>query len=350
MRALAHRAALRRRGHRWCISQSSQSVDPWHLGLPCDLLPAGVRHFTWPQGRLIELRSCTPVRAVKTPTTFRLNSRQRGQLQDFLANSRRLFVLAGAGLSTESGIPDYRSEGVGLYARTSRRPMQHAEFARSAVARRRYWARNFTGWPRFSSRRPNAAHLALGRWEQQGRLHWLVTQNVDALHAKAGSRRITELHGCSHRVVCLDCKEVTQRTELQQRMLDMNPGWQQQHEQAIAPDGDVLLSDSQVESFRVPPCRSCGGPLKPEVTFFGDNVDRRTVDDVYQRLWESDTVLVAGSSLQVYSGYRFIRAAYEEKIPIAILNIGPTRADALAQLKVSSRCGDILPLMLPGSH
>ncbi|XP_035517777.1 NAD-dependent protein lipoamidase sirtuin-4, mitochondrial [Morone saxatilis] len=265
-------------------------------------------------------------------------------LQDFVSRARRLFVITGAGLSTESGIPDYRSEGVGLYARTDRRPMQHVEFVRSAKSRQRYWARNFVGWPQFSSHQPNAAHRALQRWEERGRLHWLVTQNVDALHSKAGQKGLTELHGCAHRVVCLGCGAISAREELQKRFVALNPGWRAQAG-AVAPDGDVFIEDEQVLHFRVPSCEDCGGILKPEVTFFGDTVNKTTVQFVHHRLVESDAVLVVGSSLQVYSGYRFLLAASDRKMPVAILNIGPTRADHLAELKVSGRCGEVLSVI-----
>ncbi|XP_036383546.1 NAD-dependent protein lipoamidase sirtuin-4, mitochondrial [Megalops cyprinoides] len=268
------------------------------------------------------------------------------QLQSFVTQTKRLFVITGAGLSTESGIPDYRSEGVGLYARTDRRPIQHAEFLRSFKARQRYWARNYVGWPQFSSHGPNSAHLALRSWEALGKVHWLVTQNVDALHSKAGHQQLTELHGCAHRVVCLDCGSVSDRETLQARFAALNHGWAAEATD-VAPDGDVFLSDEQVQQFQVPSCEDCRGMLKPEVTFFGDTVARKTVDFVHQRLAESDGVLVVGSSLQVYSAYRFILAASESKIPIAILNIGPTRADHLSSLRISARCGEVLPSILP---
>ncbi|KAM9410799.1 NAD-dependent protein lipoamidase sirtuin-4, mitochondrial isoform 1-T2 [Pholidichthys leucotaenia] len=278
------------------------------------------------------------------PTCSTTDAHSLELLKDFVTRARYLFVITGAGLSTESGIPDYRSEGVGLYARTDRRPMQHAEFVRSAKSRQRYWARNFVGWPHFSCCQPNLAHHALQRWEEMGKLHWLVTQNVDALHSKAGQKRLTELHGCSHRVLCLGCGAVSVREDLQKRFLSLNPDWRAQAG-VVAPDGDVFLEDEQVLSFRVPSCEACGGILKPEVTFFGDTVNKVTVQFVYDRLAESDAVLVVGSSLQVYSGYRFILAASDKKMPIAILNIGPTRADHLAELKVSGRCGEVLSVI-----
>ncbi|XP_006890484.1 PREDICTED: NAD-dependent protein deacetylase sirtuin-4 [Elephantulus edwardii] len=268
------------------------------------------------------------------------------ELQRFITLSRRVLVVTGAGISTESGIPDYRSEGVGLYARTDRRPIQHLDFVRSAPVRQRYWARNFVGWPRFSSHQPNPAHWALSHWERLGKLSWLVTQNVDALHTKAGSRRLTELHGCMHRVLCLTCGEQTTREVLQGRFEVLNPTWNAEAH-GLAPDGDVFLTEEQVQDFQVPSCEQCGGPLKPDVVFFGDTVSRDKVDFVYKRVKEADSLLVVGSSLQVYSGYRFILTAQERKLPIAILNIGPTRSDHLACLKLDSRCGELLPLIDP---
>ncbi|KAK7480065.1 hypothetical protein BaRGS_00028702 [Batillaria attramentaria] len=263
------------------------------------------------------------------------------QLQDFVNRSRRLFVLTGAGLSTESGIPDYRSEGVGLYATSKNRPVQYIDFLKSAVIRQRYWARNYVGWPRFSSFQPNEAHKTLSYWEHVGLVHWIVTQNVDALHYKARSLRVTELHGSAHRVVCLSCHHKTHRTEMQERIRQLNPVWHAQS-QEMAPDGDVSLTQEQVEGFKVPECSRCGGILKPEIVFFGDNVPRPTVAFVLERLAESDAVLVAGSSLEVYSGYRFVNKAHEQGKPIAIINIGNTRADKFADLKISARCGHVL--------
>ncbi|XP_051828889.1 NAD-dependent protein lipoamidase sirtuin-4, mitochondrial isoform X1 [Antechinus flavipes] len=268
------------------------------------------------------------------------------ELQRFILLSKRLLVITGAGVSTESGIPDYRSEKVGLYARTDRRPIQHVDFVRSAKIRQRYWARNFVGWPQFSSHQPNAAHLTLSSWERLGKLYWLVTQNVDALHTKAGSRRLTELHGCMHRVLCLHCGVQTPRQALQDRFEALNATWEAKAH-GVAPDGDVFLTEDQVRSFQVPSCAKCGGPLKPDVVFFGDTVNHDKVDFVHMRVKEADAILVVGSSLQVYSGYKFILAAHEKKLPIAILNIGPTRSDQFACLKLDFRCAELLPLIAP---
>ncbi|XP_007936407.2 NAD-dependent protein lipoamidase sirtuin-4, mitochondrial [Orycteropus afer afer] len=280
------------------------------------------------------------------PPSPPLDPKKVKELQRFVTLSKRILVMTGAGISTESGIPDYRSEGVGLYARTDRRPIQHRDFVQSASIRQRYWARNFVGWPRFSSHQPNPAHWALSNWERLGKLYWLVTQNVDALHTKAGSQRLTELHGCMHRVLCLACGERTARRVLQGRFEALNPTWSAEAH-GLAPDGDVFLTEEQVQSFQVPSCARCAGPLKPDVVFFGDAVNPGKVDFVHKRVREADSLLVVGSSLQVYSGYRFILMAQEKKLPIAILNIGPTRSDHLACLKLESRCGDLLPLIDP---
>ncbi|XP_023415215.1 NAD-dependent protein lipoamidase sirtuin-4, mitochondrial [Loxodonta africana] len=280
------------------------------------------------------------------PASPPLDPEKVKELQRFITLSKRLLVMTGAGVSTESGIPDYRSEGVGLYARTDRRPIQHRDFVQSAPVRQRYWARNFVGWPRFASHQPNPAHWALSNWERLGKLYWLVTQNVDALHTKAGSRRLTELHGCMHRVLCLNCGEQTARGVLQGRFEMLNPTWSAEAH-GLAPDGDVFLTEEEVQSFQVPSCARCGGPLKPDVTFFGDTVNHDKVDFVHKRVREADSLLVVGSSVQVYSSYRFILTAQEKKLPIAILNIGPTRSDHLACLKLDSRCGELLPLIDP---
>ncbi|XP_069789827.1 NAD-dependent protein lipoamidase sirtuin-4, mitochondrial isoform X2 [Narcine bancroftii] len=309
------------------------------------VFPTAKRYLHWKQIHKNH-RSAFASSLAFVPSCLPLDPILLEELQKFLLQSRKLFVLSGAGVSTESGIPDYRSKEVGLYARTTRKPIQHFEFIHSARSRQRYWARNYVGWPQFSSRQANEAHRALSEWEKVGKLHWLVTQNVDALHTKAGSQHLTELHGCSHRVICLSCGEMTPRSHLQERFAALNPAWSEEAH-GIGADGDVFLTDEQVKHFSIPSCRKCGGILKPDVTFFGDTVNKEKVSFVNDRLAESDAVLVVGSSLQVYSGYRFIIAAYEKLLPIAILNIGASRADKLATLKISGRCGEILPYILP---
>ncbi|PIK36994.1 hypothetical protein BSL78_26175 [Apostichopus japonicus] len=265
-------------------------------------------------------------------------------VQTFVTNLKRILVITGAGLSTESGIPDYRSEGVGLYSRSSFRPVQHADFLKFPERRKMYWARNFIGWKYFSSREPNQSHVCLSEWERAGKVSWLVTQNVDSLHTKAGSEKVTELHGSTGRVVCLGCDQVTSREALQERMIHQNPSFDAKP-MALAPDGDVLLTASQVKQFRVPSCQDCGGILKPQVVFFGDNVPRDMVNFVYQKVRESDGIFVVGSSLQVFSAFRFVRMAADEKKKIGIINIGPTRADNYSHLKISAKLGDVLPLI-----
>jgi len=267
-------------------------------------------------------------------------------LQDFLSKSNKLFILTGAGISTESGIPDYRSEGVGLYSTSDKRPIQHKTFMESELARQSYWARNFLGWPRWSSFQPNLSHRSLAKWGDTGRVSELVTQNVDQLHYKAGSRSVVELHGTNSLVTCMNCAFYMPRMSFQRTLAEANPTILPRTRVELRPDGDVELSKEEVSTFRVPPCPKCGGILKPYVVFFGDNVPKARVDMVRRRLAQSDSVLVIGSSLQVYSSYRFILQAVEQGIPIAILNIGPTRADNKATLRIQAKSGDVLPQLI----
>jgi NAD-dependent SIR2 family protein deacetylase len=268
-------------------------------------------------------------------------------LAAFLRAAKRLVVLTGAGCSTESGIPDYRSPGG---AWTRHKPIYFSAFVRSAEVRRFYWARSFRGWPRFDQARPNAAHRALARLEAQGCVHQLITQNVDDLHQEAGSRAVVQLHGRNRVVVCLDCGGEIPREEMQERLADLNAAWlsaapwdELRGEEAdFAPDGDANVAADVVGAFRVPECHRCGGVLKPAVVFFGESVPREKVSYAMGRVDEADGLLVVGSSLTVWSGFRFARRAAERALPIAILNVGPTRADDLATLKVEARCGALL--------
>ncbi|XP_059144706.1 NAD-dependent protein lipoamidase sirtuin-4, mitochondrial-like [Physella acuta] len=266
---------------------------------------------------------------------------QLKKLQEFISTYDKLFILTGAGISTESGIPDYRSEGVGLYATSTNRPVQYIDFLKKPHLRQRYWARNFIGWPRFSSFQPNSSHYTLSDWERKQKVHWLVTQNVDALHYKAGSQCLTELHGSAHRVHCLSCSFKISRHAFQDMIKELNPTWSADAV-SIGPDGDVDLNSTQITEFKVPDCPQCKGILKPEIIFFGDNVAKDTVHFVLEKMFESDAVLVIGSSLEVYSGFRFVNRAKEHGMPIAVINIGPTRADKLGILKVSAKCSDVL--------
>lgn len=264
------------------------------------------------------------------------------KLQEFVDRSSRIFVLTGAGISTESGIPDYRSKDVGLYDRVNHRPMQHQEFISSDAGRQRYWARNYIGWLQFQNHRPNKVHRSLAGWERRGKAYWTVTQNVDALHAVAGTESLTELHGCLNRVICLDCGEISPRSELQTRLDDLNEGWSAMS-YGTGPDADAFLAEEDVKKFNIAPCRSCGGRLKPDVVFFGDTVRRIKVERAYSILSSCDSMLVLGSSLYVWSGYRFVVRAHELGIPVGCVNIGQTRADDKFLLKINAKCGEVVP-------
>ena len=268
-------------------------------------------------------------------------------LRSFIADSRRLVVLTGAGCSTESGIPDYRSPGG---AWTRHKPIYYSSFVRSADVRRFYWARSYRGWPRFDKARPNRAHRALASLEANGKVHQLITQNVDDLHQEAGSRAVVQLHGRNRVVVCLGCGAERSRDEMQQRLADANRGWLENapwaylhaDEADFAPDGDADVPREAIEGFQVPDCTRCSGVLKPAVVFFGETVPPQKVAHAFGRVEEADAMLVVGSSLTVWSGYRFVKRAAERGIPVAIVNIGPTRADDLATLKIEEKCGDVL--------
>ncbi len=256
-----------------------------------------------------------------------------------LMRDRLTVVLSGAGMSTESGIPDYRGPQGSLRAR---KPMTYREFVQSAESRRRYWARSARGWARVRDARPNAAHLAVARLESLGNVTGVITQNVDRLHHAAGSRRVIELHGALADVRCMDCGCTEPRDLLQKRLRASNPEWSFDEVEA-APDGDAELSAEAVASFSVPGCQACGGALKPDVIFFGENVPAPRVEAAMRMVDEAGLLLVTGSSLAVYSGYRFVQRAAARAIPLAIVNLGPTRADSLAQLRIEARLGDALP-------
>jgi NAD-dependent SIR2 family protein deacetylase len=267
-----------------------------------------------------------------------VDSASIGRLADIIGASRRITVLTGAGCSTESGIPDYRSPG-GSWTR--HRPVQYGEFVRLPERRRRYWARSFVGWRRFASARPNGTHRWVVSLEESGRMTGLVTQNVDELHSLAGSRNQIELHGSNHRVICLDCRARWPREEHQAALAGCNPAWSETTP-SIAPDGDAPLEGDREQSFVVADCPFCGGIVKPDVVFFGESVPRERVTQAMAWLETSDLLLVLGSSLQVWSGFRFARAAHLGGIPIVSVNIGPNRADELFTLKVEGRCSDVL--------
>ncbi|XP_060532703.1 NAD-dependent protein deacylase Sirt4 [Cylas formicarius] len=264
------------------------------------------------------------------------------KLKSFISSSQKLLVLTGAGISTESGIPDYRSKDVGLYARTNHKPITHQEFLKSDVIRQGYWARNFVGWDRFSRCVPNIVHYTLKDLEMQsGKISVVVTQNVDNLHFKAGSENVIELHGSGFRVLCLKCGSLFSRHYIQEKLLKVN-GKVKNISKMIRPDGDVEIPEMFVKTFIPPMCELCGGILKPDIIFFGDNVPKSRVDLIRYKVAHSDSLLVLGSSLSTFSGYRIVLQALEEKKNMAIVNIGPTRADDCVQIKIEAKCGDIL--------
>lgn len=267
-----------------------------------------------------------------------------GALVSFVERHERLFVLTGAGCSTAAGIPDYR-DPQGAWKRGA--PVQHRDFVQLEHARRRYWARSMVGWPRFAIAAPTRAHRALARLEMSGFIHQLVTQNVDGLHQRAGSRRVLDLHGRLDRVECLECAHALTRAELQEVLNDLNPEFARLGG-ALAPDGDAELDALDLSGFHVPSCERCGGTLKPAVVFFGAAVPRARVELAFQRLAQADAVLVVGSSLMVYSGYRFCRAAREQGKAVAAINLGRTRADAELSLKLQADCGGMLTALVEG--
>jgi NAD-dependent SIR2 family protein deacetylase len=258
-----------------------------------------------------------------------------------LLAGRRLAVLTGAGCSTESGIPDYRGAG---RPTSPGGPIQHDAFLRRPEVRQRYWARATVGWVRFASVRPNDAHHALAALERAGLVSGVITQNVDRLHHEAGSRRVVELHGALVNVICLGCGEHEARADLHRRLLAANPGWLDRLA-PLAPDGDAELPEPEVAGFRVPACLACGGVLKPDVVFFGGNVAPARLQAAFALLDEVQALLVVGSSLAVYSGYRFALRARDRGLPIAVVNLGPTRADALAEARLERRAGEALPAL-----
>ncbi|RLV48324.1 NAD-dependent protein deacetylase [Nocardioides mangrovicus] len=245
-------------------------------------------------------------------------------------------VLTGAGMSTDSGIPDYRGPDS-----PPRTPMTYQEFVAGPQAQQRYWARAHLGWNRMRRAEPNAGHAALVRLEEQGRVELLVTQNVDGLHERAGSREVVALHGRISDVVCLDCGTVSSRSAVQHRMGELNPGHLRRYSGAtVNPDGDVELDDT--DDFVVPGCAACGGRLKPDVVFFGESVPKPRVERTYAALDRADALLVMGSSLTVMSGLRFVRYAAKAGTPVVIVNRGTTRGDELATVKLEAGCSEFL--------
>ncbi len=261
------------------------------------------------------------------------------RLADFFLRHPRVTVLTGAGCSTASGIPDYRGDD-GRWKH--KEPMRYAQFVGQLRNRQRYWAQSFSGWQRFSRAKPNFAHDAIAELERRGRITCLVTQNVDTLHQRAGSRRVIDLHGVLERVRCLQCDRVVRRDRFQEQLRGANPSWVAAI-RGHAPDGDANITRDDFAMFVVPDCADCGGILKPDVVFFGESVPKSRVTAAYQEVSEGDALLVIGSSLMVYSGHRFAVAASKAGKPIAILNRGVTRADDLATHRWTADCAEILP-------
>jgi NAD-dependent SIR2 family protein deacetylase len=251
-------------------------------------------------------------------------------------------VLTGAGVSTDSGIPDYRDAN-GEWKR--KRPVEFRDFVNSERTRRRYWARSLIGWPLLERAQPNRAHRGLYELEARGLISLLITQNVDGLHQRAGSRNVLDLHGRIDGVVCLACKRESSRAALQSELALRNPEFAARRA-TVAPDGDADLEDRDVDDFRLVDCGACGGILKPDVVFFGESVPKARVERAYDAVAKARLFLVIGSSLMVFSGYRFARAAVRSAVPVAIVNQGKTRADAEARLKIEGNAGDVVKGLL----
>jgi NAD-dependent SIR2 family protein deacetylase len=259
-----------------------------------------------------------------------------------MLHGRRVAVLTGAGMSTDSGIPDYRGPDS-----PPSNPMTIRQFTSDEAFRQRYWARNHVGWRHMDETLPNAGHRALAELERAGVVSGVITQNVDLLHTKAGSRTVINLHGTYAQVICLDCGHTMSRAALADLLEAANPGFVERAEAvggiAVAPDADAVVGDTT--SFRIVDCSKCGGMLKPDIVYFGESVPKDRVDEAYSLVDGADALLVAGSSLTVYSGYRFVRHAAALGISIAIINRGSTRGDDLATVKIDNGCSPMLALL-----
>lgn len=264
-------------------------------------------------------------------------------LLELLSAYPRWAVLTGAGCSTGSGIPDYR-DADGEWKRAQ--PMRYQEFIATDLAQKRYWARAMLGWEQIRDLQPNAAHYALSTLQAQGRIGRLITQNVDGLHSRAGSADVIDLHGRMDQVECLACRALSPRADIHAEFVRQNPGWLQL-KAASNPDGDTAL-EADFSTFRLVPCADCGGALKPAVVYFGETVPAPRVQQAYAEVEQSQLLLVVGSSLMVYSGYRFVGAARQGGRPVVIINRGRTRADAEATLKIDGDCGEVLQALAAG--
>lgn len=276
--------------------------------------------------------------------TAEIRQNSTSDLLEFIQSQQPLVVLTGAGCSTESGIPDYRDEnGNWKY----RQPVQFLDFVRDTYTRKRYWSRSMLGWPKIAAAMPNATHISLTQLEKSGFISYLVTQNVDGLHQKAGSESILELHGGLEWVICLECRNRMPRQQLQEALLQNNPEFEGIAD-VPAPDGDAQLENMDLTTFRVPDCTHCGGILKPDVVFFGEQVPKVRINKVIEELDRARALLVIGSSLMVFSGYRFCIHASKQGKSIAALNLGRTRADGHLSLKLELPCHVVLPEITSG--
>lgn len=262
------------------------------------------------------------------------------QLAEFITRHPKLVVLTGAGVSTDSGIPAYRDQQ-GKWRHAP--PVQHKEFMQQHTARQRFWARSLLGWPFIRDAQPSAAHTALAELERLGYIELLITQNVDRLHQEAGSNHVIDLHGRADEVKCMGCGQRYSRNEIHNSSLSENTQFELPETHVTAkPDGDADIESESFTQFNVPECRNCGGVLKPDVVYFGDNVQKETVFKALDCLEEADALLTVGSSLMVYSGFRFCKKASEWNKPIAALNLGITRADSLLSLKLEADIAETL--------
>jgi len=249
---------------------------------------------------------------------------------------KNILVISGAGISTESGIPDYRGEG-----HVERHPMTFEVFTGSVSARARYWARSYIGWQRIESAQPNPAHFALAKHKL---ISSIITQNVDGLHQQAGSRDVLELHGTLSRVVCMSCGSIISRDEMDRLLHELNPDADRDLDVEISPDGDAEIEVT--DAFNVPDCSHCGGFYKPDVVFFGESVPQERARTADRLVDESEAVLVLGSSLTVNSGLRLVKSAIKQEKPVVVVNRGPTKADGLVTAKINSSISEVLPVLL----
>jgi len=298
-------------------------------------------------GRVVDTARDT----LSTPTAPAVTDPDGLQALTEIVRRGHVVVLGGAGLSTESGVPDYR--GPTGIARNAQ-PMTYQEFTGSPEAQQRYWARSYAGWPVMQRVRPNAGHHAVAELQRWGLVDAVITQNVDRLHHAAGSDPVVELHGTLHQVICLACRAVSDRATVQERLAEANPQFDvtlfadtDGDTAAVRPDGDVALAESMVAGFEPVGCLGCGaGPLKPDVVFFGENVPKDRVAHCFELVDAARTLLVLGSSLTVMSGYRFVRHAAKQGIAVAIVNQGPTRGDGEAGLRIDAPLGAVLTAAL----